>query len=287
MKTVPVSQLSQTDIQIRQLQVFPENWTNSHLYSRYRHSPRPCSGLFIVCTDIRAHFYEEGREPVTARMGDVVFIPAGVHYHAQVFDGINNQIDTYTLNFHMTDDSGEELLLSEHICVLTHREDDLFTIRTAALSGAVHRVGPHSKLKIQAALFHLLDAIVTSTEEQSDIYYPIRIGVETLRNEWNRNRKIEEYAALCGMGTAYFYRCFRRWSGKSPVEYRNEIRLSNAETMLRYTDIRISEISKAVGFTDPFYFSRIFTDSRGLSPRKYRQVFQGSTDASITKEDTP
>ena len=273
MKTVPVSQLSQTDIQIRQLQVFPENWTNSHLYSRYRHSPRPCSGLFIVCTDIRAHFYEEGREPVTARMGDVVFIPAGVHYHAQVFDGINNQIDTYTLNFHMTDDSGEELLLSEHICVLTHREDDLFTIRTAALSGAVHRVGPHSKLKIQAALFHLLDAIVTSTEEQSDIYYPIRIGVETLRNEWNRNRKIEEYAALCGMGTAYFYRCFRRWCGKSPIQYRNEIRLSNAETMLRYTDNPVSEIARTVGFTDAFYFCRLFRKTYGLSPRMYRNAF--------------
>ena len=285
MKTIHVSQLNEADIQIRQLRVFPENWTNSHQYTRYRHSPRPCSGLFIICTDIRAHFYEAGREPVTGRMGDVVFIPAGVHYHAQVFDGINNQIDTYTLNFHMTDDSGEELLLSDHICVLTHRDDDLFAIRTAALSGAVHRVGQPGNLKIQAALYHLLDAIVTSTEEQSDIYYPIRIGVEALRNEWNRNQKIEEYAAMCGMGTAYFYRCFRRWSGKSPVEYRNEIRLSNAETMLRYTDIRISEISKTVGFTDPFYFSRIFTDSHGLSPRKYRQVFQSGPEGPQTKEE--
>ena len=210
MQTVPVSQLNQLEIQIKDLQVFPENWTNSHLYARYKHAPRPFSGLFIVCTDIRACFYEHGREPVIARRGDVVFIPAGVHYHAQVFDGINNPIDSYTLNFTLTDDTGEELLLADHICVLTHRQDDLFTIRTAALSGACHRAGQRSHLKIRAALYHLLDAIAVSTEEQSDIYYPIRPGVDALRNEWNQNRRIEEYAQLCGLGTAYFFRCFRK-----------------------------------------------------------------------------
>ena len=56
--------------------------------------------------------------------------------------------------------------------------------------------------------------------------------------EKNRE-KIEKYAALCGISEAYFYRCFHKWAGKSPVEYRNLIRLSNAEAMLRYTDIML------------------------------------------------
>ena len=31
----------------------------------------------------------------------------------------------------------------------------------------------------------------------------------------------------------------------------------------------IQEISASVGFDDPFYFSRVFKDVKGMSPRQY------------------
>lgn len=273
MKTIPLTELSQVNVQVRNLLVFPENWTKAYNYTRYKNAPRPCSGLFIVCTDIHASFYEKDRPPVIATRGDVVFIPHGVHYHAEVLDGKDDVIDTYTLNFLMQDESGEEILLSDHIQIITNRQDDLFSIRSAAVSSAFHQAEPRNKLRLNAALYHLLDAIAVSAEEQSSIFYPIRLGTEALRSQWNQNRKIEEYAALCGVGTAYFYRCFRRWCGKSPVQYRNEIRLSNAETMLRNTDLPINEVARTVGFTDAFYFCRLFAKAYGLSPKKYRSAF--------------
>lgn len=274
MRTIPLTELSKHRIQVQDLQVFPENWTRHYNYTRYQNAPRPCSGLFIVCTDVHAKYCEQGKEPVIATRGDVIFIPKGVQYHAEVLDGKNDLIDTYTLNFQLLDEAGEPFLLSDHICIITSRQDDLFTIRAAAVSSAFHQVGPRNNLRLDAALYHLLDAIAVSAEENASIYYPIRIGTQALRSEWNQNRKIEDYAAMCGVGSAHFYRCFRRWSGKSPVQYRNEIRLSNAETMLRHTDIQISEIARTVGFADAFYFCRLFAKVYGLSPRKYRAAFQ-------------
>ena len=273
MKIIPLTQLSKYDIHVRDLQVFPENWTKAYNYTRYQNAPRPTSGLFIVCTDIHATYYEKGRPAVHATKGDVVYIPQGVHYHAEVLDGEKDLIDTYTVNFHLLDHQDEPLLLSRHIQILTSRQDDLFSIRAAALSCAFHQAPPQNKLRIKSTLYHLLEAIAVTAEETDAIYYPIRIGAEALRNQWNENRKIEEYAALCGVGTAYFYRCFRRWCGKSPIQYRNEIRLSNAETMLRYTDNPVSEIARTVGFTDAFYFCRLFRKTYGLSPRMYRNAF--------------
>ena len=41
----------------------------------------------------------------------------------------------------------------------------------------------------------------------------------------------------------------------------------------------ISEIARTVGFTDAFYFCRLFHKVYGLSPKKYRSAF-------ICKEDT-
>ena len=279
MKIIPLSELSKRNIQIKDLQVFPENWTRSYRYSRYQNAPRPNSGLFIVCTDIHAKYCENGAEPIVATRGDVIFIPKGVQYYAEVLDGKDDRIDSYTLNFQLLDETGNDFLLSEHIQIITNRPDDLLTIRAAAVSSAFHQAGPRNNLRLNATLFHLLEAIALSADEHSSVFYPIRPGVEALRSEWNQNRMIDDYAQLCSMSPANFYRCFRKWCGKSPVQFRTEIRLSNAESILRNTDLPISEIARTVGFPDAFYFCRLFSKAYGLPPRKYRSAFG--------REDTP
>lgn len=281
MKTISLPQLRQTNIQVKNLLVYPESWTKYSTYTRYKSAPRPNSGLFIVCTDIQACFYEKDRPVVVATQGDVIFIPHGVQYHAEIPEGRNNLIDTYTLNFVLLEGQ-EELLLSEHICKIANRQDDLLTALATAVSNAFHQTEPKNFLRLNAAFCQLLDAIAMSVEQPSSDYAPIRLGAEALRNEWNQNRKIEEYAAMCCMSPANFYRNFRRWCGKSPVQYRNEIRLRNAETMLRGTDLQISEIARTAGFTDAFYFCRLFARQYGLSPRRYRVVFQNQKPGEET-----
>lgn len=284
MKTIDIHELSSLELDVRELQVYPENWSKQSRFARYKSTPRPNSGLIILCTDLDERFCEKNGNVITAGKGDVVYIPRGACYHAEVLGGSPDQIDSYTLNFHLMDRSGQEVLLSDRICVLAGRKDELFTIRTAALSDAFHQTGEHrSNIRIRAALYHLLDAIAAFASSGSEVYYPIRAGAEALRNQWNQNEKIETYAAMCGVSVAYFYRCFRQWSGKSPVEYRNEIRLSNAETMLRCTDMQIGEISRIVGFADPFYFCRIFAKEYGLPPRRYRDAFRDRADARQTE----
>ena len=42
--------------------------------------------------------------------------------------------------------------------------------------------------------------------------------------------------------------------------------------MLAGTDMQISVVAAAVGYTDPLAFSKIFKQSYGMSPRTYRKV---------------
>jgi AraC-like DNA-binding protein len=93
----------------------------------------------------------------------------------------------------------------------------------------------------------------------------------------NKNEKIEKYAQLCSVSETYFYRCFKKWSGSSPIEYRNMLRLANAESLLRCTDMKIKEISKTVGLDDEFYFCRIFSENFGSSPKAYRNHIQNQS----------
>lgn len=275
MKHIELRALIHTDVRFRNLVVYPEAWTKRKSFSLYKNTPRPCSAFFFICTDITSVFLSDSGESVTARRGDVLYIPQNTMYHARIGGTPSGQLDTYTVNFELLDETGEPLNLSDRITVLTHSGDDRFTLRTASLARAVRQIdGSRSLLKINAEFYSLLDAIVTAENDRSDKYYPIRIGAEALRSEWNRNERIEKYAEMCGVSNTYFYRCFREWSGRSPVEYRNLLRLSNAETMLRYTDMRVSEISEAIGFEDPFYFCRIFSARYGASPQKYRKIFR-------------
>lgn len=261
------------DVSFRDLEVFPESWTKRHGFSLYESMPRPCSALFLVCTDIRAFFHPSEGEVVSAGKGDVVWIPMGARYRAEVEGGNEHCIDTYTLNFRLYDGGGEDLLLSDRIEVLRKKGEGQLAYRAATLCETVHQTdgaGPNV-LRIKAEFYEFLDTVCGDADDRSDAYYPIRAGAEALRNEWNRNEKIETYAAMCGISNAYFYRCFREWSGQSPVEYRNRIRLSNAQTMLRHTDMKVGEISETVGFEDPFYFCRLFSSAFGLSPKEYRK----------------
>ena len=250
-------------------EVFPESWERRRSFAQYKTCPRPCHGLFFIKTDIRVSFFAQNGHTVHAERGDVVFLPQDSLYHVFVDRGTPDEIDSYTVNFSLTDENGEDIFFAERICVLCRDGDGILDMYFQKLGEAAHHNGGN-RLRLLARFYDLLDAVASLASGRSGSYYIIRAGAEALRSEWNRNEKMEKYAALCGISETYFYRCFREWSGKSPVEYRTALRLSNAEAMLRHTDMSVGEIAGVVGFDDPFYFSRSFTKAYGLSPKAYR-----------------
>ncbi|MBE6702360.1 MAG: AraC family transcriptional regulator [Ruminococcaceae bacterium] len=271
MKTVSLCDLGGQDLFFGRPEVFAESWVSRKAFGQYRDRSRPVSALFMVCTDIKVHFFGQERAALTAVQGDVIFIPKGVRYHVQVEGGTPNRIDTYTVNLDLKGETGEDVLLSESISRLCNNREGALQPHFQKLNEAAHNGDPGSLLRIKSELYLLLDALSATVAASPAAYYAIRSGIEALRAEWNQSRRIEEYAALCGISNTYFCRCFREWCGKSPVEYRNALRLSHAESMLRHTDMPIGEIAGLVGFEDPFYFSRIFARHVGCSPKAYRK----------------
>jgi AraC-like DNA-binding protein len=272
-----ITDLIHQSIDAEIFEIFPESWDRQREFSLYRSRPRPCSAFLFVQSDIEVSFSGDFGE-IRAKKGDIVFIPEGAKYTATVIRRSGSRIGTYTVNFDLFSKDREKLLLSERISVLASRQDTLFERRIKELSDTVHRLEDaenaesYNKIRAKGDFFLLLAAISDTLTVNDDSYYPIRRGVDAFQNEWNKNERIEKYAELCGVSETYFYRCFKRWSGVSPVEYRNNLRLSGAESLLKCTDMQIQEISSEVGFTDPFYFCRIFSQRYGISPRQYRKL---------------
>lgn len=74
-----------------------------------------------------------------------------------------------------------------------------------------------------------------------------------------------------GYNTDYIRRCFKDDFGTTPTEYLAELRINHARKLLTEMPFySVEEISRLCGYSDPFYFSRVFKKSVGLSPQKFK-----------------
>lgn len=82
---------------------------------------------------------------------------------------------------------------------------------------------------------------------------------------------INKLSGICCMNRSYFCRRFKQVTGRTPITYVNEYRLTKARSLLASQDGSVSEIADECGFSDSNYFSRLFTKCYGISPTKFRQ----------------
>ncbi len=82
-------------------------------------------------------------------------------------------------------------------------------------------------------------------------------------------------AAGLGVNKDYLSRIFHQELGISPWEYLTRYRVRQAQSFIRLSGESISEIAARVGYNDPAYFSRVFKQYVGCSPRAYRDQHLG------------
>ena len=83
---------------------------------------------------------------------------------------------------------------------------------------------------------------------------------------------VEHLCEQFGLSRGDLYRMFQNSFGSSVADYIRNKRLAKAETLIRTTSSRISEIAPLVGFGDYNYFSKVFRSVYGMSPREYRKA---------------
>ena len=86
----------------------------------------------------------------------------------------------------------------------------------------------------------------------------------------DKELSVEKIAELLHLGRTMFYKKVRGTTGYTPNEYIRVIRLHKAAEMLRSGDKNVSEVAYAVGFDNPYYFSKCFKDQFGMPPSQYK-----------------
>lgn len=100
---------------------------------------------------------------------------------------------------------------------------------------------------------------------------PVRAAQRYLREHLDAPVRVGELASRVGLSTSHFAAQFRRATGGGVVEYVKRLRIARASELLITTTMPIADIARAVGYDDPFYFSRQFRRVRDCSPTEFRE----------------
>lgn len=118
---------------------------------------------------------------------------------------------------------------------------------------------------IQKELTHRLAKTTHTSEDLSKIAY------QYINNNYMKPITIDGIASFLGISRSYFYKIFKNRYKVSPNQYLLDRRLTIAASLLLSTNHTISEVAEKVGFTDPLYFSKRFSNYYAISPRSFRK----------------
>jgi signal transduction histidine kinase/DNA-binding LacI/PurR family transcriptional regulator/AraC-like DNA-binding protein len=100
-----------------------------------------------------------------------------------------------------------------------------------------------------------------------------------IQQNYGRSFSLEELSETIGVSKSYLSRIFKMDMGISLWDYLNRFRNQKAKELLLLTDESITEIAAEVGYEDAGYFSRVFREISGCSPRAYRNQAKKSSTA--------
>jgi AraC-like DNA-binding protein len=86
----------------------------------------------------------------------------------------------------------------------------------------------------------------------------------------SENTDLATLAAVAGLSMHHFARQFKQSAGVTPHHYLTKKRVERAQEMLAQTELSLSEIAYAAGFSDQSHLARHFRYMVGTTPREFR-----------------
>ena len=112
---------------------------------------------------------------------------------------------------------------------------------------------------------------LTATSPRAD---EVSKAIDFLIDHFQEDLAVDDICQAVGLSRATLSRCFRRYTGRSVIEFLNGVRIDHACRLLVETPNSISDIAFRSGFGNLSHFNRQFRRARDLSPRDYRGLRQ-------------
>jgi AraC-like DNA-binding protein len=92
---------------------------------------------------------------------------------------------------------------------------------------------------------------------------------EFLQENYATLMSVSEVATHCSIDAAYLSRLFKRYADENPLQYLARIKMDHAAELIMRSGCSVKQAGAAVGFEDPYHFSRVFKRVHGVAPGRF------------------
>ncbi|MBQ9807046.1 MAG: helix-turn-helix transcriptional regulator [Clostridia bacterium] len=236
-----------------------ETWHQEPLYAPYSRLYYVLDGAGVLVAE---------HEEMLLEPGYVYLAPCGLKY------GFYGKDSVTKLFFHvqlLNYPDGDDVFAScNHFIRLERGVEYMEELKRAYLGGDFF-----SHLALKGELYRTLSDALTQAKEgkpRMQIGSPLVVSTLTyIRGHLQAGLTVREIADALFCSQSKLSALFHTEVGQSIARYIDDLLMSEAQTMLLYSDKTVGEISEALGFCDQFYFSRRFTKRFSIAPSQFRK----------------
>ncbi len=242
-----------------------------------------CEGNWQVAQD---------QEIFDLKAGDVILLRAGSHHWGTSLCPVGSRNMFIHFNRESTDRlkvelsgaeahmyaSGSSLCVPTLVhCGLNNRVSELFCEVVEVYWG--HRDDKERYLSILLnMILNELSSIARNSQPRAESW--ITALLDQMNRHPDRIFSLAEAADVAGMNVRTFSARFRKMTGKSFHEYQMDKKMELAYDTLRSGGVSVKETAARCGFSDPYYFSRLFRQKFRASPSEIRK---GDPSANVNR----
>lgn len=211
--------------------------------------------------------FEFGKNKVYAREGDLLIMPYGFNYKNRL---LSKDTEYYQVDFLVFDGTKPFPVVDAPSVLSPPFSDNVYGF-FSNIYAKYHSAQIGSGIETVASVLNLMSFV-----RRHEIYgtdkagkrNPLALATEFINNNYDKNFSFSELAKTLFISVSSLEKNFKEVLGVSPTEYRNNVRIEKAKQFL-VSGHTIEEVAAKTGFSDRYYFSKIFKRRTGVSPATF------------------
>ena len=222
---------------------------------------------------------------------ELVLVGPNLYHGWELNNCTNKKVHEITIQFH--NDLFSESLLSRRIMMpikdMFNRSNHgiLFSKKVGAeLADRLIRISKLDGMDYFLEIISILHDMANSRNQRLLSTYTVdydtfedddkmKLVYEHIQKNFSEKITLDEVSDVASMSPVSFNRFIKKRTGKTFVNYLNDIRVGYAARWLVEKDLSISEIAFKSGFNNIANFNRIFKSIKNTTPSQYREEFYG------------
>lgn len=229
--------------------------------------------IFLFLTTGQLEYWVNGKH-VMLQKNDVLFIPQGALRKGRAVDYHHRYVAHF--QYDSTDEIIPLLQLKQHRKIHVHHTAYLKQ-RFAQLNEQWMSKLPYYEAACHGILMEMLSLYNREVDtdwvssRQLDLTNQVR---EYILKHYRSTIRMIDLSAITGRTPNYISTVFKEITGQSPIAYQQAVRIGEARELLLNTERKVGEIAEYLGYSDPFYFHRVFKKLTGLSPSDFAKQYR-------------